>query len=704
LTRHRLFYFLCFGVANAFVAYAPFGVTAKAWAILIGILLPMLVAWNKLPSAPGPSASDEPCASRLIPFWFWVIVITALVLRLLKLDTLLSWPRVDDGYAGFIAIRLANHWSWDAFYLHSQAPGLFYWALGLWFKVFTPSLISLWLFPALVSTVITAVVYQACRRFLPNQGAILAAGLWATGFWPLYLARFCQTPIALLLFEWLLLGIIASYLHSRFSSTELKTAAGLGFVTGIGFYTYTSWIGLALVAFILITWRSLAPPKKDWKFFGVFILFSTLVFLPYLLSAYHQHYGSYISTLWSGSQFLQASYWHELLPLSYISGLFWGPFGQAEYGPEWGGLFNPLWGSAFLIGLVDAIRNRDRFNLFLALCLPLFLLPGILSNNVEFSRVVAILPIVIIFAARGLLNCCPKGKWKSFVFLAFFLAFSLSLDAYHLFKRCPQAWAQPNERWTDNIKSVELYKAYTVLQKESATNGPGAIFLNFTNNMADQTLTTACYSFNKLDNSALFSKDVSWGAVITNIHYQPFLSPRLPDSKWIWLSRDLNRVDGGLVLGLFPLHKADPEMMSRWLEMNQAWKKTAYSFIQRPTGTSYEGVMEDLSRSSVLISGDPFLATVYWEKAYYLQLQDSIYGSKDKPRNLKLAFQNLQFAIKQGYPAAHLLNELGCIYFAAGKRSEARKAFQQALKAPVNRTPAAENLLRLGERQKNKLH
>jgi 4-amino-4-deoxy-L-arabinose transferase-like glycosyltransferase len=696
LTRHRLFYFLCFGVTNALVAYTALGVTAKVWAILIGILLPLVVAWHTLPDAPNPSSSDQWDQPRFVKTWIWVAMLSALILRLFKLTSLFSWPRVDDGHTGFIAIQLANHWSWDVFNLSSQAPGLYYWAMGLWFKIFTPSLTTLWLFPALVSTGITAIVYQSCRRFLPVQSAVLAAILWACGFWPLYLARFSQNPTAMLLFEWLLLGMVATY-TTRIPSARMKTAAALGFVTGIGFYTYTPWVGVALAAFLWIIWHSLNEPSKDCKSFGVFILCGILVFSPYLFSAYSHHYGSYIASLWVGPQFFQAAYWQKPLPLSYLSGLFWGPLESSEYGPEWGGLFNPIWSSAFLIGLFDALRNRGPYNLFLALCLPLFLLPGTLSNSVEFTRIAAVLPVVLIFTVQGFQNCRPKGKWSGHVFLAFFLAFSLALDAYHLLSRCPQAWAHPNERWTDNIKSVEFYKAYSILQKESKANGPGVIFLNFTNNMDDQTLTTACYSFNKSDNSRLFSKDVSWGAVLTNIHYQPFLNPKLPDSKWIWLSRDLNRADGGLVLGLFRLNKTDPGMISDWLVANRMWKKVAYSFIQRPTGTLYEGVMENLSRSSAQITGDAFLRSVYWEKAYYLHLQDSLYGSKDKRRNLKQAFLNLQSAIQQGYPAAHLWNELGSVYLAAGNLSEARLAFQQAMKAPINQTPAAENLLSLGK-------
>ena len=61
--------------------------------------------------------------------WLWAVILCALLLRLFHLSTLLSWPRVDEGQVGFTAIHLARQWSWDVFYLHSQSPGLFFWAM-----------------------------------------------------------------------------------------------------------------------------------------------------------------------------------------------------------------------------------------------------------------------------------------------------------------------------------------------------------------------------------------------------------------------------------------------------------------------------------------------------------------------------------------------------------------------------------------------
>ena len=141
-------------------------------------------------------------------------------------------------------------------------------------------------------------------------------------------------------------------------------------------------------------------------------------------------------------------------------------------------------------------------------------------------------------------------------------------------------------------------------------------------------------------------------------------------------------------------------MIEHWQKTDLLFSDVDYAFIERPTGTSYEKVIRELESIYPSTEGDRFLESCFWEKLYYLQLQDSMFGSHEMNQNFRLSFRALQNALQNGYPAAHLYNELGGYLVMGKKYAEAKKAFMAAVHSPINKTDAAENLVNLEKTKK----
>jgi uncharacterized protein HemY len=105
-------------------------------------------------------------------------------------------------------------------------------------------------------------------------------------------------------------------------------------------------------------------------------------------------------------------------------------------------------------------------------------------------------------------------------------------------------------------------------------------------------------------------------------------------------------------------------------------------------------VIEGLLSIYPLFQGDPFLESSFWEK-----IAENEYGD----RNYEEQIMALQKAIEKGCPVAHLYNDLGALYLRRSHYSEARTAFETALRCSPNHTSAAAGLKILNETEKTGL-
>jgi hypothetical protein len=376
-----------------------------------------------------------------------------------------------------------------------------------------------------------------------------------------------------------------------------------------------------------------------------------------------------------------------------LGSFFWRsavPDNLFAYKPFWGGYLNPVLTSFFLMGVLELWRFRSRSLVQgMALAFVVFILPGCLTGGVEMFRVVTVLPLVMVPVGTGftifVMSLKPKLRLMGLTVLA---VASMGLDSYHLFGVYHEIWTHPQGNWFAS-KSVERLRAYSILQELQVQEGPGYVLSELVPDIYDQSLSVATYNFNAVENTAL--SQAKWTALIANIHYLPYLAAEFPEGKWIGLAPDVERPDGGLMLGIIPLPSAHPRLLNRWLQAKRAVHSTVAEVFENRDYRPRKPVLESLEKLYPLFKGDRFLESCFWEK-----IAENQYGD----RNYEAQIAALQQALKRGYPTAHLYNNLGALLLRRSHFAEAKKAFLQAVHSPFNHTSAAAGLNALAEIQK----
>ena len=215
---------------------------------------------------------------------------------------------------------------------------------------------------------------------------------------------------------------------------------------------------------------------------------------------------------------------------------------------------------------------------------------------------------------------------------------------------------------------------------------------NLITKVLDQSLATAAYSFNTAANPKYGFDDSHWVAAITNLHYKPFLQARFPEARVYNL--DLEGVEpyGGDILFLAPITAGNRNVFAAWFEMDQRLKAVTTLIVDRSESGPRTQILEELAKRSPFTRDDPFLESCLWEEIY-TQLNYEIAWGEVKPQdNIVERVNVLRQALKKGYPVAHLWNELGNLYWLTGNIPQARLAFEEAIRAPLNKTKAREHL------------
>lgn len=683
--------FVFFLIANGLLSYFSLGVIPRLWIFLVGILLPMAAVLAHFSSK--KSLRDLPAPLRGgkddLPF-SWTVVLAVLVLtvlfRLYRLDSLSAWPRVDEGTGAYLLLDNLRHWKWTLSLGNDGAPPLYYWGLAGFFKWFGVSLTSLWVFPALVSLLTLPLTYGVARnRFSPFFSAWIAFFL-ASSFWAAYGARFSESPVLLIPVECLSFGMLSRFLSARTDREKFWAGLGLGIVVGIGFYVYFPFAMVAAAVCFGLMPDLGKKSSGSWKARLAFLLILGVVLLPLALSLLRGRSGGYYLS-WIGGAEGGALWRQAVLSLSYLSGIFWGTIVEGDYGPVWGGFFNPIESTFFFMGLIELFRRRQlRSSQWLGIALLLTLVPGVVTHSVEFFRIIGFLPLGIWVIAWG---ACVPFPWKglSRPFLFSLLVLSAALNGWHLFRKYPEAWAAPGARWAVNIKSIEYYGAYQVLRDLAAREGPGAVLEEFQPDNYDRSLTIAIYSFNTAENPAYGFADSKWVAVLTNVHYGPFLLKRFPRSRVFPLPHEPSVQYGGDVLWVVPVDSSDRAVLGKWFEADQALKRASRDMVERRFRGSRDRILADLAACLDLMRDDPFLWTLYWDKRHVQEDLQAAYGDVPMDRIYGQSLFCLRQALAKGYPAAHLYNELGTFLELGGDWKGAAVAFRAALRAPPTRCP-----------------
>ena len=675
-------YFVLAVLSLGFIACPNASWLLRLWIGVFGLLVP----WAIVVTLPPPSTVRPDIPSKS-PFWVLALLIgVGFWFRFKDLTTFSSWPRVDEGLNDLIGIQLARRWDWSLFHLPAQMPPLYHWMLGLLYQVLLPSHALTALVPALWSFLAFLLLAFFMMRTLPAQVSWAAVALAAGSYWLCFIGRFSHPPVLMLALECALLAL-GPMILTRKPWAPWAAAALLA----LGTYSYFSWPLVFIAALGMLT---LYARKKDLGTFGLPVLAAVIGILPILWAALRGGYGGYLRQLAQANPTLAD---RMMVAGSYLGGIFGPPILRGDYGPEWGGLLNPVTGALALCGLAWVSRKGAGPSRWVAVLAIGMLLPGFLTRTVQFFRISQAVPFWILLAGLGLeavRRSLPATRRTPVLILV--VASALACDAYHLFVAYPAAWAQPGPRWTENIKSIEYARAYPILEKLQQERGAGWILLFLQSDTSDATFFSETYRENLASNRGLKPPENGWTAVICDVHYQPFLRTRFHHARWFDLSEGLDRVDGGRVLGWIPPGDMPGGTLALWRKADQAGEEILEAFNRRKAGENYDSVLESWSQQSEAFGGDPFLRACWWEKGYYLWLQDGAFGGGDKGVDFVEARRCLEGAIRDGFPAAHLWNELGSMYQLSGEKEKAREAFRKAVASPLNRTAAAQNLESVG--------
>ena len=700
-------YFLLFGTTNAFLAFGSFSLATKIEISLVGLIIPFVWALAFFPASP---QSNQPIYEKdyfqVIAWWVWALLgVLAVFIRFYRLTTFAVWPHYDEGLTSYYVLDLCRHWEWKLFFGNNQTPPLYLWGLGLVYKLFGPSLFSLWFFPALLSLLTVPLGYLAARQFFSKSFSLIAVFLLALGFWPNFIGRFSHMTVLVVLAECGVLALLGWCLQQPSPSLN-KRLVCLGMGVGLGFYVYISWPVVAFMAGIAVL--GIGASRKGLpeilKKFGFFLLVCLLMMSPLVWEAVRTHYGQDLKNL--AAIGTMVSPWEQIqVSLSYLSSLFWGMDPNVHtYQPVWGGYLNPILGAFFFLGVLEMAQNRRKgIYQWLALAFIVFLFPGILTREVETFRVVPVLPVLLTITALGLARLLePVSVKKNAWVLALIFLLSAGLDIYHL-EKYHRLW-DSMDNWKGYAKSYERYKAYGILEKISREEGPGLVFSDFFPGLCDQTLNLADYSFNAVENPAIPTEKAGWTALLTNVNYKPFLDKRFGPSRAFRISSEPAPSDGGWMLWVIHLTPANREVFEGWIKANQALKPFIEENLGHLYGQSYDKVLAGLKEAYSVYPPDPFLTSSYWEQTADVNLKQILFqDSKPGKEAWRQEVGLLSNAAAMGYPAAHLLFRSGIFLDRAGQKSEARHTFEEALRAPVDFTESRQYLDMLGKVEKGSL-
>lgn len=704
------------GVAAAFLSFTLTGALLSytdppaAWKVILGCLgvlgpLVLIVMEGKSSSLnPFPREDGPWRPSTLVAAG---VVLAAAVLRFFICPSWMGFPLYDEAVNGFYALDLSRHWNWDLFQSATQLPPFFNWALALFEKAFGPSLEALRLVPAFFSFLAALLAWAAARLFFSRTLSFWFFLFLALGFWPVLAGGFAHQGGLMLLWEWAGFCLWGWFDRAPARPSRLWRAALLGLWVGSGFYTYFSWVLVAAFLALAFGWSAARKAGKEKAQIGfVFTLAGMAAVLPLAVSAVRSGFGGY---LWNLSVLNPSSpgpaAGGPATALYNLSMIFWrGWKGYFSYGPAWGGLLNPVMGGFFFVGLSEILRHRrHKAALWIGLALGLGLGPILFSRMLNSFHLVQLIPLFFLIAALGFQKLLSLLPWRRALWgAAGLVLLSLFLDGVNL----QRTIGDMNRNHPAQKPPLDV-KAWETLRDFYKKRGPGLFFSSFNaGQVRPPFLKVACASFNALDNPRLPDSQCAWVAWMGNVNYQPFLKKLFPGGRYFWLSKEDPPADGGTLLWVAPLTGALAPFFRKWREADQALGPFEETNLLKRNPGDPRALLESLRPAYPSFQGDPLLESFYWEKAADIQTQALWLSSYGKATGENLAelpsgplalqgltpaqwdgpIQDLQSALRWGCPAAHLYYRLGLLYSLAGKEGPARKAFQGALKAPLDFT------------------
>lgn len=344
------------------------------------------------------------------------LIILAATLRLWGLTAIPPGLYHDEAFNGLDALSVLDGDRPIYFTANNGREPIFIYSVALSVALLGRSPGAIRIVAALLGTLTVPAIYLMAREMGGRRLALLAAMLTATTVWPLALSRIgfraISMPLVIALALWLL------WRGRRTGQRWQFILAGLCF--GAASYTYLAarFTFIALLGFGIIYYscrldfnftgkgRTVAVRKTDAL---LFLLAAILVLLPLLIYGIG-HWDVFVRRAGQVSIFNstinKGDFWGTLLRhTGQALGMF---FIRGDFIPRHNvpprPVFDPLMGAAFVLGLVQAIREWRRPDRALTLVwLAVMILPTIIAEDApHFLRSVGLQPVLFVIPALGL--------------------------------------------------------------------------------------------------------------------------------------------------------------------------------------------------------------------------------------------------------------------------------------------------------------
>lgn len=533
--------------------------------------------------------------------------------------------------------------------------------------------LSLWFPSALVSSLTLFVFYAATRQFFSKSLAIVCAGMWAFGYWPFLLGRYCHEGIWLPLWACLCGYFLGRFLKSSTPQSRKWNSLILGFAAGLGSWTFTPWPFLGLALFWALFCPTFSKPFRNLGLFPYFVLGALPALGPFLWAVWNEGYGQHISSTSALSGWFSMEHQVRTI-LSYFTELFWGTLeNDSGYIAAFGGMLNPIAASFFFMGLLRLIRSRSLpLVQWIFFAFFLVLLPGLLSMNVETFRVALALPFIYLIAALGMAHlltaCSPVLRLR--ILLVFLMAGAF-IDGARMLQSQRNPLDYPVVS-ADGAFPMANLRAFKVLKGLNDRYGPGLILTEFFETPYDQSLFDLTYSYNEAENRKL-KGSARWAALLTDTGFYPLLHQRFPESVWYDLGKN-NPEDPEMLLGTFPVNTRNEKTLALWVDAHHYFRDLSWKINSINEDKTYRAADLLFSQKPEEIAEDPFLEASYWDRRaeffYYYNFKSHY---TDQVEALEMALR--------GYPSAYLSYKLGSLFARKGQYQKAREAYEKSLRA-----------------------
>ncbi|MCX6765577.1 MAG: glycosyltransferase family 39 protein [Candidatus Moranbacteria bacterium] len=435
------------------------------------------------------------------------IVLTALFLRIYKIDSIPAGIYPDESVNGTDAILANETGDYKIFYTNNYGrEGLFMNLISFSIKIFGNTILGIKFWSILFGTLTVLGIYLLTKElFRSTRSGLIAAYLLAFSFWAINFSRISFRAIMVPF----LLTFSFYFLFRGLRTKHYLNFILAGLIFGLGFHTYIAFriaplILVSLFIILLINRKNFL--KENWKPIIVFAIAILVVVSPMLYDfvKHPEHFQSRSGSISVFSSEVNKGHLFETLGkslgLSLIKYNFWGDQNWRHNYPPYP-ILNPIAGFFFLTGLIYLVIKtahllilrfrhgvRDKkfeIYLFLLAWFVVMLMPEFLTAEglPHALRSIGTMPVVFIIATISILWVLGRAGRAGYFFklsvisllaIAFISIGATETIKYFVFwNHRPEQHGQFNE----NLKNMSLYLNSTPasIHKYVFVNGSGKI-------------------------------------------------------------------------------------------------------------------------------------------------------------------------------------------------------------------------------------